>query len=70
MSDLERGVRRYPYRDTRQRLADALGLDDAQRAAMHVGARVSGLRLRAGGVDNDTSAEAAGRIEQLRWSRL
>src|ERR1051326_7149480 len=47
VSDLERGVRRYPYRDTRQRLADALRLDDAQRSAMRVGARVSALRLSA-----------------------
>jgi predicted ATPase/DNA-binding XRE family transcriptional regulator len=45
VSDLERGVRRYPYHDTRQRLADAMQLDDAQRAAVHAGARLSTLRL-------------------------
>ena len=32
IADLERGARRFPYRDTAQRLATALGLDSSERA--------------------------------------
>jgi predicted ATPase/DNA-binding XRE family transcriptional regulator len=39
LSDLERGARRVPYRDTVLRLADALGLDEAKRADLLVAAR-------------------------------
>ena len=34
ISDLERGARRAPYRETVRLLADALGLSDADRAAL------------------------------------
>jgi predicted ATPase/DNA-binding CsgD family transcriptional regulator/DNA-binding XRE family transcriptional regulator len=34
IADLERGVRRFPYPQTVQRLVEALGLDDAGRAAL------------------------------------
>jgi len=34
LSDLERGVRHAPYRDTVERLAEALGLAETQRAAL------------------------------------
>src|SRR5207248_2516530 len=34
LSDLERGARRAPYRDTAERLAAAPGLDGAERAAL------------------------------------
>jgi len=34
LSDLERGVRRAPYQDTIRRLACALGLGDAETAAL------------------------------------
>jgi non-specific serine/threonine protein kinase len=34
IADLERGVRRSPYQQTVQRLAEALGLDDARRAEL------------------------------------
>src|SRR5919204_2840562 len=39
LSDLERGVRRAPYRDTVLRLADALGLGEAERAALLASSR-------------------------------
>src|SRR5438477_9362921 len=42
ISDLERGLHRLPYRDTVARLAEALGLDGAERAALEAAAR--GLR--------------------------
>src|SRR5437870_3518873 len=34
LSDLERGVRRFPYPDTLARLADVLELEEAERAAL------------------------------------
>ncbi|MDQ6673177.1 MAG: helix-turn-helix domain-containing protein [Chloroflexota bacterium] len=34
LSDLERNVRQAPYRDTVERLAAALGLDDMERSAL------------------------------------
>lgn len=34
LSDLERGLHRAPHRDTVQRLADTLGLDEANRASL------------------------------------
>jgi predicted ATPase/DNA-binding CsgD family transcriptional regulator len=39
IADLERGSRRFPYRDTVQRLADALVLDVTQRAVLVTAAR-------------------------------
>ncbi|HEX8919240.1 MAG TPA: tetratricopeptide repeat protein [Chloroflexota bacterium] len=39
VSDLERGARRSPYRDTVQQLAEALALDDDQRLALGAAAR-------------------------------
>src|SRR5713226_4390644 len=42
LSDLERGARRTPYRDTVLRLADALDLDEVDRAALHEAARRRG----------------------------
>jgi transcriptional regulator with XRE-family HTH domain len=39
LSDLERGLRRAPYRDTIAQLATALELDDAARAALEQAAR-------------------------------
>jgi LuxR family maltose regulon positive regulatory protein len=39
VSDLERGLRRAPYRDTVAQLATALGLDSAARAALEQAAR-------------------------------
>jgi transcriptional regulator with XRE-family HTH domain len=42
ISDLERGRHRLPYRDTVARLAEALGLDGAERAALEAMGR--GLR--------------------------
>jgi len=39
VSDLERGVRRSPYRDTVQQLADALGLDAPERSGLERAAR-------------------------------
>jgi predicted ATPase/transcriptional regulator with XRE-family HTH domain len=41
VSDLERGVKQRPYLETVRLLADALGLDPAQRAAFAVAARPS-----------------------------
>src|SRR3712207_2274217 len=43
---LERGTRRAPYRDTVGRLADARGLDQAERAALQ-----SAAKRRRGGAD-------------------
>src|SRR5947209_4941616 len=34
IADLERGARKFPYVDTVHRLADALGLEAAERAAL------------------------------------
>jgi predicted ATPase/DNA-binding XRE family transcriptional regulator len=39
IADLERGARRSPYRDTVQRLEQALHLDAEERAALHAAAR-------------------------------
>jgi transcriptional regulator with XRE-family HTH domain len=39
LSDLERGARRAPYRDTVLRLADALGLSDDDRQVLLVASR-------------------------------
>ena len=39
ISDLERGTRRAPYPATVRRLAEALSLGEAERAALHVAAR-------------------------------
>jgi transcriptional regulator with XRE-family HTH domain len=39
ISDLERGVRTYPYRETVKLLADALGLSRAERSAFGLAAR-------------------------------
>ena len=39
ISDLERGARTHPYPETIRMLADALRLDDAQRAALRAAAR-------------------------------
>lgn len=39
VSDLERGVRRAPYRDTVEKLADALRLDGPERALLEAAAR-------------------------------
>src|SRR5947209_15677236 len=39
VSDLERGARRAPYRDTVQQLAEALALNDDERAALEAAAR-------------------------------
>lgn len=41
ISDLERGVKQRPYLETVRLLADALGLDPAERAALAVAARPS-----------------------------
>jgi transcriptional regulator with XRE-family HTH domain len=38
ISDLERGIRRFPYADTLQRLADALGLADRDRGLLEAAA--------------------------------
>jgi transcriptional regulator with XRE-family HTH domain len=46
VSDLERGVRRFPYRETGRRLADALGLEGQQRANFHTGPRLERLVQR------------------------
>ena len=45
ISDLERGLKRSPYPDTVARLADALGLSEAERAAL---ATAAGRRLGGG----------------------
>jgi predicted ATPase/transcriptional regulator with XRE-family HTH domain len=43
VSDLERGMRRFPYPDTLQRLADALGVGDVERALLQsAAARLDG----------------------------
>src|SRR6266536_4072552 len=39
VSDLERGIRRYPYPDTVQRLANALGLDADERSTLMLARR-------------------------------
>ena len=39
LSDLERGVRRGPYRDTIQRLAEALHLSSVERSALAAAGR-------------------------------
>jgi predicted ATPase/DNA-binding XRE family transcriptional regulator len=39
ISDLERGVRRVPYRDTLERLIEGLGLDAAQQATLRAARR-------------------------------
>ncbi|MBV9232603.1 MAG: helix-turn-helix domain-containing protein [Candidatus Eremiobacteraeota bacterium] len=39
VSALERGYRKVPYRETLERLADALGLDDRQKALLELSAR-------------------------------
>jgi predicted ATPase len=39
IADLERGARRSPYRDTLQRLEQALQLDDRERVTLHAAAR-------------------------------
>jgi predicted ATPase/DNA-binding XRE family transcriptional regulator len=44
LSDLERGARRSPYRDTAVRLAEALGLSGAERAALLDATRRTGPR--------------------------
>jgi predicted ATPase/DNA-binding XRE family transcriptional regulator len=44
LSDLERGARRAPYRDTAIRLAEALGLDGTDRAALVARTRRAGPR--------------------------
>jgi predicted ATPase/transcriptional regulator with XRE-family HTH domain len=44
LSDLERGARRAPYRDTAERLAAALELDGAERAALLMATRRAGPR--------------------------
>jgi predicted ATPase/DNA-binding XRE family transcriptional regulator len=44
LSDLERGARRAPYRDTAERLARALGLDGTERAALLTATRRAGPR--------------------------
>ncbi len=48
ISDLERGVRRVPYRDTVRQLADALDLPDEDRLALEAasGRVARGVRLR------------------------
>ena len=43
VSDLERGVRHFPYRETGRRLADALGLEGQERAVFHAGPRLGRL---------------------------
>jgi predicted ATPase/transcriptional regulator with XRE-family HTH domain len=47
ISDLERGLRRFPYPDTVQRVAHALGLRDGERALLEAAA--ARLELRAPG---------------------
>jgi predicted ATPase/DNA-binding CsgD family transcriptional regulator/transcriptional regulator with XRE-family HTH domain len=44
IADLERGARRYPYADTVERLAEALGLGAAERATLTTSRRRSGGR--------------------------
>jgi len=55
LSDLERGVRRAPYRDTVHRLAGGLGLGEAEMAALLTSRRRSGTTrfqpVGAGGQD-------------------
>ena len=48
ISDLERGERRAPYPATVRRLAEALGLDEAGRTALHIAARPAPEALTAG----------------------
>ncbi|HEV2238018.1 MAG TPA: helix-turn-helix domain-containing protein, partial [Ktedonobacterales bacterium] len=48
INDLERGVRRQPRRDTSARLAEALGLADAERAAFFAAARGAGGQTTTG----------------------
>jgi non-specific serine/threonine protein kinase len=36
ITDLERGARRFPYEDTRRRLAEALGITDTERVSFEV----------------------------------
>ena len=54
VSDLERGARRNPYRDTVQQLADALDLKEDDRAAFAAAARRT-----AAGVDTPAEVAAA-----------
>jgi predicted ATPase/transcriptional regulator with XRE-family HTH domain len=54
VTDLERGARRFPYRDTIARLADALELDEAGRAILHRAAR----RITSATVEQDAASDS------------
>ncbi len=58
ISDLERGVRRMPYRDTVAHLAAALGLDALERTALQEAAR--GQRHRPATLGGGTAAHEPG----------
>jgi predicted ATPase/class 3 adenylate cyclase len=47
IADLERGARRFPYKDTAERLVEALGLGNSERIALLGTRRPTGTRLPA-----------------------
>jgi predicted ATPase/Tfp pilus assembly protein PilF len=59
---LERGYRRSPQRETLGLLADALGLDDAQRRDFQAAAARSALPRRLGGALATAASEAPGNL--------
>ncbi len=69
LSDLERGVRRLAYRNTVQRLADALGLAQVEREALSSASRRVGRTTRGGHVLEShlptTLTTFVGRAEEL-----
>jgi predicted ATPase/transcriptional regulator with XRE-family HTH domain len=66
ISDLERGMRRVPYPATVRRLAQALGLDEAERTTLHVAARSGGDVAKDGGGAPDAPNQGPSELDEVR----